>query len=180
MNEKLISVTKYWLEKSVIDLNLCPFAQREYINERVRFAVCETDQAVVLLQTLHDELRYLRDHPDTATTLLIHPNVLTDFADYNQFLDVADGLLEQTGMLGEYQIASFHPDYQFAGTQKNDAENFTNRSPYPLLHILRESMVESAAANHPNIAQVPIDNVQLMRQIGFDELQLRFRALQNR
>ena len=129
--------TRDWLEQVVIGLNLCPFAHREFANDRVRFAITDATTELQLLQSLESELQLLFGDPSIETTLLIHPQALGDFADYNQFLDLADGLLVQMNLEGIFQIASFHPDYQFDGTSPGDAENYTNRSPYPTLHILR-------------------------------------------
>ena len=108
----------------------------------------------------------LEDEPDTETTLLIHPHALQDFAAYNEFLDAADGLLAYLDMEGVYQIASFHPDYQFAETEPDDAETYTNRSPFPMLHLLRESSLEAAIDNHPDVDGIPPRNIKLMNKLG--------------
>src|SRR5688500_19764564 len=132
-----------WLEKAVIGLQLCPFASHPYLNDRVRFCVSEQRAREALLEDLSRELLRLRDtDPQTCeTTLLIHPWVLTDFHEYNDFLDDCDALVEHLDLAGELQVASFHPRYQFAGTRADDIENYSNRSPYPMLHLLREASV---------------------------------------
>jgi hypothetical protein len=162
-----------WLNNVVIELNLCPFAKREVLSNRVRFSLSEANSEKQLLGDLAFELQYLCNHDTVETTLLIHPSVLQDFADYNQFLDLADVLINQLNLRGELQIASFHPDYQFAGTQSDDAENYSNRSPLPLLHILREASLENAIEQHPDTEQIPARNIALLNQIGQQELSRR-------
>lgn len=161
-----IEATKCWVERVVIGLNLCPFANREWLQNKVRLQASQADTQEQLLQDLVVELALLTRTPEIETTLLIHPQALSDFAEYNQFLDFADALLEQMSLEGVYQIASFHPDYQFEGTDINDAENFTNRSPYPMLHLLRESSLERAVEAHSDTAAIPVANIQLMRKLG--------------
>ncbi|MEE4185998.1 MAG: DUF1415 domain-containing protein [Gammaproteobacteria bacterium] len=169
--EPVAEAVRHWLESVVIGLNLCPFARRELAAERVRFAVTPAATEAGLLEALRDELELLEHDSRIETTLLIHPAVLQSFADYNQFLNAADSLLAGMQLEGVIQVASFHPDYQFAGTGPDDAENFTNRSPYPLLHLLREASVERAIDALPEVAQIPLRNVELMNQMGRDALQ---------
>ena len=171
-----LTAVKYWLEHTVIDFNLCPFAKREFINNRIRFSVSHATTTQQLLQSLQTELIYLEQNPDTATTLIIHPHVLQHFEDYNDFLDDVDALLMEQGYEGHYQIASFHPHYQFAGTQAEDAENYTNRSPFPLLHLLREQSLEKALASYPNPEQIPERNIALMNKMGTATLQQQLQA----
>ncbi len=129
-----------------------------------------------LLMALTDELEILDSDKLIETTLLIHPAVLQDFVGYNQFLSVADGLLVQMKLEGIYQIASFHPDYQFDGTDSDDAENYTNRSPYPMLHLLREEGLERAIAMYPDTEQIPARNTERMDSLGKNRLQALLRA----
>ncbi|TNE78708.1 MAG: DUF1415 domain-containing protein, partial [Gammaproteobacteria bacterium] len=138
-NALVVESTRKWVEDVVVGYNLCPFAKRELVRNRVRFVVSEATTEDELLRDLHAELHRLDDEPEIETTLLIHPHALTDFGAYNDFLDAADGLLAFLEMDGIYQIASFHPDYQFEGTDPEAAENYTNRSPFPMLHLLREA-----------------------------------------
>ena len=166
--------TRDWLGKIVIGLNLCPFAEREYVNDRVRFAVTDAATELHLLQALESELQYLFGNAAVETTLLIHPQVLGDFANYNQFLDLAEGLLVQMNLEGVFQIASFHPDYQFEGTQVDDVENYTNRSPYPTLHILREASLARAIDATPDIDQVPKRNIETMKNLGTEKIRILF------
>jgi len=162
-----------WLSDIVIGLNLCPFAKREFIKKSIRFQCSAARSEQELLQDLVVELALLNKSPEIETTLLIHPDVLQGFDEYNQFLDFADNVIESMNMQGEFQIASFHPDYCFAGTSVDDAENYTNRSPYPLLHILRESSLEKAIQAHANTEQIPEDNIRLMNDMGAPEMAKR-------
>jgi hypothetical protein len=159
------------VEDLVVELNLCPFAGRELVRDRIRFVVTESVTEAQLLVALNAELQLLKDDATIETTLLIHPDVLQDFLDYNQFLDKADQLLVQTGLEGVYQVASFHPDYQFAGTADDDAENYTNRSPYPLLHILREESLTRSIHAYPDVDEIPARNIEKMDELGIEKLQ---------
>mgnify|MGYP000076321381 CR=1 FL=1 len=175
-NELIVESVKAWVETMVVGLNLCPFAKRELLANRVRFFVSEAKTEEQLLMDLHSELNLLNDCAGAAggayieTTLLIHPEALLDFGDYNQFLDYAEGLLVELQLEGIYQIASFHPNYQFAGTQLKDVENYTNRSPYPILHLIREHSLERAVANYPNPEQIPDRNIALLKEMGSEKI----------
>ena len=170
-----IAATRCWLESVVIELNLCPFAGQELRDDRVKFSVTNAATDVQLLQALEAELELLSKNVAIETTLLIHPQVLADFEDYNQFLDLADGLLEQMQLDGVFQIASFHPDYQFTDSHPDDAENYTNRSPHPILHILREESLTRAIEHTADIDQISIGNIQKMNELGTERLKLLFR-----
>jgi uncharacterized protein len=174
--DAIIAAVRYWVERFVVGLDLCPFAGRELLRERVRFAVTPAATEAELLANLQAELDLLDNSPAIETTLLIHPQVLQDFADYNQFLETADELLQAAGMEGIYQVASFHPDYQFAGTAAADVENYTNRSPYPMLHLLREQSLERSIASYPDTAQIPVRNIALMKRLGIARLEQLSRA----
>lgn len=153
-----------------MEWNLCPFAKRELVKNRVRFVTTEAATEEQLLMALHHELELLDSDPSIETTLLIHPKALENFDNYNQFLDDVDSFLVQMSFEGTYQVASFHPDYQFGGTEADAAENYTNRSPYPMLHLLREESLERAIAEHPDINQIPARNIALMNSIGKNRL----------
>ena len=131
--DQVIAATRTWLERAVIGLQLCPFAAAPHLNDRVRYCVSEQRSSVGLLEDLSVELHALQDADPLKceTTLLVHPQVLTDFREYNDFLDACDAAVAELGFEGELQVASFHPHYQFAGTGVQDIENYTNRSPYP-------------------------------------------------
>jgi hypothetical protein len=166
--DEIIAATRLWLERSVIGLNLCPFAESVYRADRVRFRVSEQRSASALLDDLRAELRELQaaDPLRCETTLLIHPWVLTDFIEYNDFLDVCETTIVELDLEGELQVASFHPQYQFAGTQSEDIENYTNRSPYPMLHLLRETSIERAVAAVPDTGEIYRRNIRTLRDLG--------------
>jgi len=168
--DEVIAATREWLEKAVIGLNLCPFAKAVHAGNQIRYAVSDAQTPDALLADLGRELQSLTaaDRADVETTLLIHPRVLTDFVDYNDFLDIADAAVEELGLTGTIQVASFHPQYRFADTQPDAIENFSNRSPYPMLHLLREESVERAIAAFPDVARIPERNIETLRRIGHD------------
>ncbi len=167
-DDKVTAATRNWLEKAVIGLNLCPFARAVYAGDRIRYVVSGATTVEALLEVLAAELELLAetDESKTETTLLIHPQVLGDFLDYNDFLELADALVEELDLDGLLQVASFHPQYQFADTEPDDVTNCSNRSPYPTLHLLRESSVERAVAAHPDTEQIYRDNIKTLRQLG--------------
>jgi hypothetical protein len=169
--DPVVLAVQTWLEKVVIALNLCPFAKRELKKDRIRFVHCKAQTHLGLLTALNEEFDHLNEHPEVETTLLIHPVVLQNFYNFNAFLDVADNLLKARALEGTYQIASFHPHYQFAGTLPDDPENYTNRAPFPVLHILREAGLEAAIANHPDPDNIPTRNIALMNSMGLDALE---------
>jgi hypothetical protein len=171
--DQVIAATRTWLEQAVIGLELCPFASTPYLNDRVRYRVSAQRSSVGLLEELFDELQALQDADPLKceTTLLIHPQVLTDFRHYNDFLDECDTAVTELGLDGELQVASFHPSYQFAGTRAEDIENYTNRSPYPMLHLLREASVARAVAAFTSADGAGVDgigakNIETLRRLG--------------
>ena len=167
---EIIGETQAWLEKAVIGLNLCPFAKAVHVKQQIRYVVSNATTPEALLEDLLEELDILYDSdPEVIdTTLLIHPHVLTDFLDYNDFLDVADAAAAEPEFNNELQIASFHPQFQFADTGEYDIENYTNRSPYPMLHLLREDSVERAVAAFPEADQIYEKNMATLRALGHD------------
>lgn len=172
-HNSIIDATQRWVSDVVVGLNLCPFARRELVKDRVRFTVTDAASEETLLIALQNELVHLNEHPGIETTLLVHPFVLQDFMAYNDFLAAADGLLAHLELDGIYQIASFHPDYQFGGTKPDDAENYTNRSPYPMLHMLREESLERAIDGYPGAELIPGQNIELMNRLGAAEMRRR-------
>ena len=163
-----IAETRRWLERAVIGLNLCPFAKSVVARDQVRLVLSDASTPTALLAELGEELIRLRDTPADAvdTTLLVHPGVLHDFLDYNDFLDEADALVAELQLEGVLQVASFHPDYRFAGSAPDDIENFTNRAPYPTLHLLREDSVDRAVAAYPDPDVIIERNVLALRALG--------------
>lgn len=169
-HDTVIDATRDWLNQAVIGLNLCPFAKAAETKQLIRYVVSDATDAEGLLRALIEELEHMRDADPKAleTTLLIHPQVLGDFLDYNDFLDVADAALAELDLEGEIQVASFHPQYQFEGTEPDDIENFTNRSPYPTLHLLRESSIEQAVKAFPDAASIYEANIETMERLGIE------------
>jgi hypothetical protein len=169
-SEEMIAATQRWVDRAVIGLNLCPFAKAVQVKKQVRYVVSSATTQEELMSDLIRELEKLAEtSPEKIdTTLLIHPYVLTDFLDYNDFLDVVDEVLEELDLAGELQVASMHPHYQFADTHENDIENYTNRSPYPTLHLLRESSVDAAVAAFPEADKIFDKNIETMRELGHD------------
>jgi hypothetical protein len=165
--ETIIANTQRWLEKAVIGLNLCPFAKAVHVKNQIRYVVSAATSPEALLEELLDELRTLQDaDPDKIdTTLLIHPYVLTDFLDFNDFLDTVDIAVAEPEFNDEFQVASLHPHYQFAGTAPDDIENYTNRSPYPTLHLLREASVDRAVAAFPDADRIVDNNIETMKRL---------------
>ena len=166
--DETIRATQAWLEKAVIGLNLCPFAKAVHLKQQIRWVASVARDETALRLELLRELERLRDTPPEQidTTLLVHPFVLGHFDDYNQFLDTADAALRQLGLEGVIQIASFHPDYRFAGCDADDIDNFSNRSPYPTLHLLRESSIDKAVEAFPEAADIYERNIETLRRLG--------------
>jgi hypothetical protein len=168
--EEAIAATRLWLERAVIGLNLCPFAKGVHVKNQIRYVVSEAHTPEELLRDLLNEFEVLAEaNPaEIDTTLLIHPHVLTDFLDYNDFLDVVDTALEEVDLDGALQVASMHPQYQFAGTVLDDITNYTNRSPYPTLHLLREDSIDNAVQAFPEAEEIFDKNIETMRKLGHE------------
>lgn len=160
--------TLAWVDRAVIGLNLCPFARAVRVKDQIRCVVSDATDTETLLQALCDEAQRLVDTDPTRceTTLLVHPQVLTDFGDYNDFLDIAEAALEALGCEGVLQLASFHPDYRFAGTDADDVSNATNRSPYPTLHLLREASIDRAVQAFPDAEAIYETNIATLHALG--------------
>jgi hypothetical protein len=163
-----IAATRHWLERAVIGLNLCPFARAVHLKQQIRWVESPARDVAGLLAQLRHELKFLAaaDPARVETTLLIHPHVLNDFLDYNDFLDVADAAVEELGLAGVLQVASFQPDYRFAGTARDDVDNLSNRSPVPMLHLLREDSISRAVATLPDTAVIYKRNIETLRRLG--------------
>jgi len=168
--DQVVAATRSWLEKAVIGLNLCPFAKPVHLHDRIRYCVSPAQAPSALVEDLMAELRTLdaADPGICETTLLIHPRVLGDFFDYNGFLARADDAVAELGLEGVIQVASFHPQYQFADAAIDDIENYTNRSPFPMLHLLRESSVERAVTTYPDTTTIYKKNIDTLRRLGHD------------
>lgn len=173
-----ITATRLWLERIVIGLNLCPFAKAVYVKDQVRIVLSDATTTEALVEQLAEELVLLRDTPaeQIDTTLIVHPQVLSDFLDYNDFLDNADAAIEALDLQGILQVASFHPDYQFEGVAADDASNYTNRAPFPTLHLLREDSVARAVDVYPDPDVIVERNIQTLDRIGVDGWHRRLRG----
>ena len=168
LQNRMVHDTLLWLERAVIGLNLCPFAKAVYVKGQVHCTVSQATNLEALRDDLLQALKDLVAHEpaERDTTLLIIQNLLQDFVDYNDFLNVADDCLLALDLEGEIQIASFHPQYQFAGTDEDDITNFTNRSPYPTLHLIREASIDRAVAAFPDAEDIFEANMATMNQLG--------------
>lgn len=165
-----LAETRAWVDRAVIGLNLCPFAKAPQVKGQVRYVVSTADDPAALLADLVAELERLAEAPPERleTTLLIHPRVLTDFAEYNDFLAVAEDTVAELDLEGVLQVASFHPQYQFDGTEPDDITNATNRSPYPTLHLIREDSIDKAVAAFPDAEAIYEVNMATMERLGPD------------
>jgi hypothetical protein len=170
MSDEIINATRRWLERAVIGLNLCPFAKSVYVKGQVRYFVSPAQSEDALLDDLERELRFLAEASptDVDTTLLIIPEVLTNFGDFANFLDFVEVVVRTHGYSGTLQVASFHPDYVFADTEADDVANYTNRAPHPTLHLLREASLTRATAAFPDAAQIYKRNIETLRRIGLE------------
>jgi hypothetical protein len=166
--EDVLAATRLWLEKAVIGLNLCPFAKAVYVKNQVRLVVSKARHADDLLEELDRELDLLVATPadEIDTTLLIHATLFDDFLDFNDFLEVADGVVEEHALEGVIQLASFHPRFQFDGTEPNDISNYTNRAPFAMLHLLREASVEKAVEAFPEAEAIFEENIKTLEKLG--------------
>lgn len=167
---RVIASTQRWLERAVIGLNLCPFAKAVHVKRQIRYAVTAAKTAAELQAELERELELLvqADPKEIETTLLIHPEAMTDFIDFHFFLKEADASIRKLGHEGCVQIASFHPAYEFAGSAPDDIANCTNRAPYPTLHLLREASIEHAVAAFPDAASIYERNIETLRRLGLE------------
>ena len=167
-NEQVLTQTRHWLEKAVIGLNLCPFAKAVYVKNQVRLVVSKARHADDLLEELDRELDLLVATPadEIDTTLLIHPTLFEDFLDFNDFLEIAEGVVDEHGLEGVIQLASFHPQFQFDGTEVDDISNYTNRAPFAILHLLREDSVERAVEAFPQADAIFETNIATLEKLG--------------
>jgi hypothetical protein len=165
-NDEVEAAVKSWIDKVIIGLNFCPFAKKEMQRNTVRYAICASTHVNDALGHFIEELAVLDQQQDIQTTLLVFSNGFSDFDEYLDMLELANSLMEQGGYGGIYQVASFHPDYCFDGEAQDDPANYTNRSPYPILHILRESSIEDALKRYPEPESIPENNIAKARELG--------------
>ena len=178
-HQYIINTTQEWVEKFVIGLNLCPFARHPFRTNKIRYIVFDGDNAEKLTEHLVMEInRLLETSPSVLeTTLIILPNMLNDFDEYLDYLEVSEFVLTELDLEESVQVASFHPDYQFDGTAPTDVENFTNRSPFPMLHLLREDSIDRAIEAFPEVGDIPGKNIETMNNLGFLHVKRMFDAL---
>jgi len=173
-SQAALESTRVWLDRVVIGLNLCPFAKGVQSKDQIRYVVSEATGTQALCGDLTRELLALSasDPEQVDTTLLLHPYVLADFLDYNDFLEEAEAILENLDLVGEIQIATFHPQYQFAGSAPDDISNYSNRSPYPMLHLLREASITRALESFADPSRIFESNIERLKALGHDGLRL--------
>ena len=169
-DEAVVAATRQWIEKAVIGLNLCPFAKAVYVKNQVRYVVSRAPHLDGLLEDLDRELDFLAaaDPEAVDTTLLIHPTLLPDFLDFNDFMQLAEAAVGEHALEGVIQIASFHPAFQFEGTDADDIGNYTNRAPFPTLHLLREASIERAVAAFPEAETIYERNIETLEALGHE------------
>jgi len=167
-NHSILLATRRWIDQLVVGLDLCPFAEASIARDGLRMTVCPATDPTGLSAALIDELQFLQTPAGEPfdSSLLIHPQTQRNFAEYNDYLDRCDEILEEHRLVGEFQIASFHPQYRFAGSREHDAGNYTNRSPYPMLHVLREASVTRAIEQHPDPESIPATNIRRLENLG--------------
>lgn len=170
-NQDITEATQNWLKSVIIEYSICPFAKREMEKGRIFFSINHDADIESCLQQLMLECDRLDTNPDIETTLLIYADAFTAFDDYLDFIEIAEMLLSDQGYDGIYQLASFHPDYCFQGSNQDDAANYTNRSPYPMLHLLRETSIDQAVTSHPDTESIPQHNIELTRKLGLAKMQ---------
>lgn len=168
-DDEVLQQTRHWLEKAVIGLNLCPFAKAVYVKNQVRLVVSQARHADDLLEELDSELDRLVNTPaeELDTTLLIHPTLFDDFLDFNDFMEIAEGVLDEHELEGVVQLASFHPKFQFDGTEADDIGNCTNRAPFAIIHLLREESIERAVASFPRAEAIFEENIRTLEKLGY-------------
>jgi hypothetical protein len=169
-NQQIIAATQAWLKTFVIAYTICPFARREHEKDSIRYQVVSSTSIEHSLEAVMDECVHLDSEPATETTLLIFNEAFADFEDFLDLLAIAEELMIDQGYEGIYQLASFHPDYRFAQMPANDPSNYTNRSPFPMLHLIREESIEKAVASHPDPDGIPERNIALARELGLEKL----------
>ena len=179
--EQVEQQVRAWLDQFVVGLNLCPFARPVVTSDMMRLTICSSDQLQQVAEMFMAELDLIQRSPESevATTLLVLPKALADFEEYLSFIENAEALIEEMDLVGTIQLASFHPDYQFGGEPKDAVSHYTNRSPYPLIHFLREDMMERALKSYPNPEKIPETNIQKLETIGHAQIEKRWNSLKS-
>ena len=169
-DDEIILQTQHWLRSFIVDLNICPFAKREIDKGSLRIQIAKAPKLQQALEELVMEMVFLDQHAEVETTLLIYPSLFADFFNYLDFIDLAELLMHEQGYEGIYQLATFHPDYCFADVDFNDVSNYPNRSPYPMVHLLREDSLEKAIAYYGDTEKIPEKNIETMRKLGLEKI----------
>lgn len=179
INSPYIKSTQTWLEKFVLGLNLCPFAHKPFKQGQIRFVLSEAKDADALVRNLLPELMFLYDHDpeEWETTLLVHPHCMQEWDDFWDFLGIVEELIDEAGLTGVFQVVGFHPDYLFGGEDPEDASHFTNRSPFPMMHILREESLSAAADGALDVEKIPEENIRRLRDLGRGILEKKLNEL---
>lgn len=167
-DQEIITTSQNWLSRFIIAHNICPFAHREQQNDTINYRICQTDNLELALETLMRECAELDAKSEIATSLVIYPQGFADFDTYLNLLEIAEQLLIDSGYEGIYQLASFHPQYCFEDSDPDDPANYTNRSPYPMLHIIREAALSEALTHYANPERIPLRNIDYTRRIGLE------------
>ena len=175
-DKSAIAQTQCWLKTVIVEHDFCPFAKRELERGSIRYSVDHSNDLASALQVVIDECVYLDNNEATETTLLIFTQAFNRFDGYLELVELAQALLTDQGYAGTYQLASFHPDYCFADAEQDDAANYTNRSPYPMLHLIREVSMEQALKHHPDPEAIPERNIEYARELGQEEMQRQLEA----
>ena len=170
-SQHIIKQTQCWLKTTIIGLNFCPFANQEFKQNTIRYTVFNGLDVESNLHALADEIHYLDENAGTETSLLIFSNSVDNFDDFLELIDYSNDLIDDLGYRSTYQLAHFHPDYCFDGVEPDDASNYTNRSPWPTLHLIREDSLQRAIENYPDTAAIPDNNIKLAHELGADKLQ---------
>ena len=171
-SDELVSQqTIKWVKNFIVALNVCPFAKREVERESIRLSIVRSKKTNVALEELMAEIAWLDEHPETETSLVVFPTLFSDFENYLDFVAMTEDLMFEQGCEGVYQVATFHPDYCFDGVEQSDVSNYTNRSPYPMIHLLREASVEKAIEFYGDTTSIPDDNIALMEDMGLEKVE---------
>ncbi|KJZ13914.1 hypothetical protein TW85_12040 [Marinomonas sp. S3726] len=171
-SDELVSKqTLKWVTSFIVDLNVCPFAKREVEHDSIRLSVVRSKKTAFALEELMAEIAWLDENTETETSLVVFPTLFSDFESYLDFVAMTEDIMFEQGYEGTYQVATFHPDYCFDGVEQDDVSNYTNRSPYPMIHLLREASVEKAIEFYGDTTGIPDDNIALMEEMGLEKVE---------
>ncbi len=178
-DQQVIAQCQQWVDKIIINLNFCPFAKKEFVNNTIYYPIFRNVDKPQALQHLVEQCEYLTEHQEISTSLIIFPEQFSLFEDYLDLVSLAERCLVKKGYEGVYQIASFHPDYYFAGVDEDDVSNYTNRAPFPILHLLREDSLAKAINSHPDAEGIPDKNIALCERKGVEFFKTFLQSIKN-